>query len=511
MTGFRLAKSSRIGWFPTDGTFSNFEFVDTRFGSHPIIRRILSLARKLDYRGLLLEQIDEAGCELLAEENAALARRLPTYLRSDVFRLCFFSGSEEAAPGSFLGYAVVKQDQIGNHLERHVYEAVFIPPRQRRENNFIHCLRTYEVATCLGRFSARGVLYAQQNDATFVCAHVALRTLLATILPEGDVTYSQVNALAGVDHGDPVRRVGRGSQGLGPDQIEAVLRGLGFNPQFNHHEPGHGIPMPAEVEFQRLLYGYLESNIPVLLGFELAPDPQTGNSSRHIIPVFGHSFNEDLWVPEAERHYFAHNRGYFPSESWLSTYVCHDDNFGPYVCLPRHYLPRDSFRLLVGLFPSGVNLPPDEAEAVALDFVTRATEAGLFPGIPWLDRLTAFCRANLIVLRTLCVDRETYLGHLRGLRDRERFDLEPNLVNRMAGHLPRQLWMVEVSAPELFPASRRKFGEVLVAVTPQGPAGLPQVVGARLPGAVFLVQGVDFNPERTRLAGHTDLFSYSSP
>jgi hypothetical protein len=248
-----------------------------------------------------------------------------------------------------------------------------------------------------------------------------------------------------------------------------------------------------------------------LLGFELAPDPQTGNSSRHIIPIFGHTFNEDLWVPEAERHYFAHNRGYFPSESWLSTYVCHDDNFGPYVCLPRHYLPRDSFRLLVGLYPPGVDLPPDEAEAVALDFVIRATETSLFQGIPWLDRLTAFSRANLIVLRTLCVDRETYLGHLRGLRDREQFDPEPDIVTRLAGHLPARLWMVEVSAPELFPASRRKFGEVLVAGTTQGPANLPEVVGARLPGVVFFVQGDDLNPERTRLAGHTELFSYTNP
>ena len=54
MTGFRSAQGSRTDWFPTDGTFSNFEFVDTRFGFHPILRRILSLARKLDYKGMLL-------------------------------------------------------------------------------------------------------------------------------------------------------------------------------------------------------------------------------------------------------------------------------------------------------------------------------------------------------------------------------------------------------------------------------------------------------------------------
>ena len=323
------------------------------------------------------------------------------------------------------------------------------------------------------------------------------------------MSYQLINQLAGVDHTDPATRVGEGGNGLNPNQVEAVLRGCGFTPELVVHEPGKQ-ELPPHVEFQRLLYGYLESNQAVLLGFELAPNPHTGDVGRHIIPMFGHTFNEDLWVPEAERNYFAHNRGYFPSESWLSTYVAHDDNFGPYVCLPRHYLHRDTFRLLVGVHAAGVTLPPDEAEVVAFDFASQVANGVPFSGVVWLDRFASFCRSDLLVLRTFALNRSDYVAHLRQLRDREGFDLESTIVDRFAAHLPDPIWVVELSAPELFPASRRKFGEILVTASPASPGALPEIVGARLPGAVFLVKAGNFHPERTRLAGHTALYSYST-
>src|SRR5690606_35690058 len=126
-----------------------------------------------------------------------------------------------------------------------------------------------------------------------------------------------------------------------------VLHGLGLPPQTSVHEPGQ-LELPPGLEFQRLLYDFIESGRPALLGFELAPHPTSGERSRHVVPIFGHTFNEDLWVPEAERHYFAHTRASSPAESWLSIYLAHDDIFGPSVCLPRHYLGRDQFRLLIG-------------------------------------------------------------------------------------------------------------------------------------------------------------------
>ena len=512
MSDFRSAVGRHPRWHATGLPFSNFEFVDTRFGSNSILRRILSLARKLGFEGMLEEEIVESDCALLAAENAILAIRLPDFQGATVTRLSFFSSGDESRPGEFLGYAVVKQDRQSGGSFTHVYESVLRPPRGRAENNFCHAHREYRVQTGVGVHTVSGTIYAQQNDATFVCAHVALRTVLAALLPAGDIGYDRINLWAGVDHDDPARCVGgRGGVtaggGLGSGQLEAVLTQAGFEPELVVHEPDFGLELPAGTEFQKLLYGFIESGRPALLGFQLTPGPN-GESGRHIIPILGHTFNQDLWVPEAERGYFGSSRHYFPSESWLSAYVAHDDNFGPYVCLPRHYLGRSQFCLLVGLKPHRSALAADQAEALALDFAVYVAAQIAEGESNWFRRQLAFTRSELLVLRPLLVGREAYLAQLRQWRDREGFDLEPALADDLATRLPAVFWLVEVSAPELFPGSRRKFGEILVDPDPAGAPAEP-VLLMRAPGLLVFPRVGGFDTVRTRLAGHTDLFRLS--
>lgn len=506
MADFRSAPGRSPAWHRTSGAFSNFEFIDTRFGSHPILRRIFSSARKLRFGGLLVEQIAETDLDLLASENAAFARRCPDFRGAEVTRFSFFSGRDEHQPGALLGCAVFKLDHFADRSAGHVFEAVMAPARDRTQNNFTHCTRTYEVRNSLGTFSVKGVLYAQQNNATSVCAHVALRTLLSCMLPGGDITYEEINRHAGVDHADPQRRVGDG-KGLSVPQVEAVLHACGFAPRIDVHEPGQ-LELPAGLEFQRLLYDFIESGRPALLGFELAPDKATGEISRHVIPVFGHTFNEDLWVPEAERSYFAHDRGYFPSESWLSNYLAHDDNFGPYVCLPRHYLGREQFRLLIGCHEPAVILPAAEAETLAIDVAMFIAQQVPGTGVPWFERFRAFARSNLLVLRAQIVSAAAYTAHLRGLRDREGFDLESAHAAALVADFPVRAWLIEISAPELFPGTRAKFGEIIVDAT-QAAATVTALHSVRLPGRVFRFQSgrLDFFP--TQLRGHTPLFALS--
>lgn len=514
MADFRATVGINPRWHDTSAPFSNFAFVDTWFDSNPILRRILSLARKHDFRGMLEEEISEADCPLLAAENAALAVRLPGFQRSRVIRLSFFKSAGQGNPGEFLGYAVIKHDTLATESFTHVYEAVLRAPRDRQHNNFCHCHRPYVVRTTLGPFVVEGTLYAQQNDATFVCAHVALRTLLSCVLPEGDITYARINEWAGVDHADVTRNVGSRapartpSGGLNPAQLEQVLLRAGLAPELIVHQPNTPAELPADIEFQRLLYGYLESGLPLLLGFELGADPINHGAGRHIIPIFGHTFNEDLWAPEAERAYFGHNRGFFPSENWLSSYLAHDDNFGPYVCLPRHYLSRQQFRLLIGLKPHPPAISADQAEALALDFAIYVAANIARGDIGWFQRQIAFTRAQLLVLRTLLVDRAAYIAQLRGWRDREGFDFEPALADSLAARLPAVFWLVEVSAPELFPGSRRKFGEILIDPNHAGRPAEP-VLAMRAPGLLVFPTVGGFDTQRTRLAGHTALFRLS--
>jgi hypothetical protein len=425
-----------------------------------------------------------------------------------VHRLSFFKTPPNETPSGedFLGYVIYKVDEFTGDpkIFRHVYECVIAPFRGPSRNNFIHCLRTYEVRNAAGLFAVRGILYARQNDLTFVCAHVALRTALSAILPSGDISYEDINNLVGVDH---VSRTVGGGSGLGPDQFEAIFKGLGLSFEKIIHEPSQGLTLPTE--FQRDLYGFVESGFPALMGFELDPPPGATNGSRHVIPVFGHTFNEDTWLPNAQRAYFGGDGRYYPSENWLSTFLVHDDNFGPYYCLPRSFLKQEKFRLIYGIHLEALALRAAEAEAIGFSYIDAIAKSFRFTGQGWYDRFVIFCRSGWLVLRTILVQKAAYLSHLNGLRDWDERSLEPESISILESHLPGKFWLIEASATELFASSRRKFGEVLLAAdkTMPKPLDTSLLIAGRLPGMYFVNQTTGFGVTQTQLQGHSALFS----
>jgi hypothetical protein len=522
---FRDAAGVQISWDNTgfETGFSNFLFVDQQFDSNPVLRRVFSQARQHNYQSVMIEVVEERNCALLNEENRALATRCPEFQRAEVHRISFFLSPRDKLPclEDFLGYTIFKRDYFSNESKPRaaVFESVMRPVRRSSQNNFIHCARNYEVTTALGRFPVEGVLYAKQNNLTFVCAHAALRSVLACVLPDGDISYSRLNALAGIDHTSrKVGPVGDKSLGLTPDDLARILSGLGVHFDRLIHEPGltdpaTGKPLSLPTEYQRELYGFIESGCPALMGFELDPKPgEAGDPARHAIPVFGHTFNEDAWLPNAQRAYFGGGQSYYPSENWLSNFIIHDDNFGPYFCLPRHFLKKDSFRILYGLKSALTTLRSTEAEAVGFNFCRAIAKAYPKRLQEWYDRFALFARGEWLVLRTLLLKREDYLSWLNALRDRRGAELEAELRARLHDVLPAHFWMVEASAPELFAATRRKFGEILVAADkPPAPLTASLLLAARLPGLVLVNPGTGSLEVRpTRLLGHSPLFTFQS-
>jgi hypothetical protein len=495
-------------WIPTgiQSGFSNFRFIDDRFHSSPVLRRLFSLARKLGYESLIIEEIQESDCQLFEEESVSLACRESRFQKSKVFRLLFLKCQPETEPqpDDLLGYTIFKEDyfQSESGPRFHVYEAVMTPCRNASLNNFIHCARDYMVRSPLGEISTRGVLYAQQNDLTFVCAHVALRTALASILPEGDVSYSRINELIGVDH--ITRKVGNGV-GLSPDDMEAVVTGCNVISRKIIHEPGTvGLSLPGD--FQRDLYGFIESGQPALLGFEY-----DGSPMRHIIPVIGHTFNEDTWVAESARSYFEGGLKYFPSENWLSTYVVHDDNFGPYYCLPRHYLKKKNFRIVLGLLRYNSVIQAVDAEAVALVYFKAISNYLSTQDGGWLERFKAFADADLLVLRAMLINQDEYLTHLANCNCWRGCETRDAAIENARRILPDWFWIVEASAPELFSATRRKFGEVLLRADQivAKPMTFDLLLAMRLPGQFLRIENNQLECIETGTDSHVSLFQFS--
>lgn len=402
-----------------------------------------------------------------------------------------------------LGYVIFKADSIGGVRipPFHIYESVFVPGRDATQNNFIHCARTYRLETTVGKLTVRGVLYAQQNDLTFVCAHVCLRTVLASVLPDADVSYAKINEITGVDHKSS--KVGEGESGLGPDQMGSVLSHFGLFYTKIIHEPTKGLELPGD--FQHDLYGAIESGQPALLGFE-----KSGTSEeRHIIPVIGHTFNEDTWVAPATRGYFEGGLSYYPSENWLSTYVVHDDNFGPYFCLPRHFLQKDNFRIILSLKRHASESEAVDAEAIALAYLGALARASR-SGNEWMERFKAFATSGLLVLRALLITKEEYLDHLRKAECWDGQTTDPGCVSAMEAELPDYFWMIEASAAELFSASRRKFGEIIIRSDLPTPKHLDWSLFllARLPGEVLRLQSGRLDTQPCGTAGHVGLFEH---
>ena len=451
---------------------------------------------------MLKEKIDDDH-PLKREEDDALRRSGTGFTHSDMYRLSFFTALRNITPiqNEFLGYVVVRTDwyndgkprQEGDDKPRltYVYESVMKPFRAEAQNNFLHCKKKYQIETLYGIFDVEGALYAQQNGVTSVCAHVALRSALSLLLPTGDISYSEINRLAG--------RAPTDINGLTAEQIKNVINkcGTGIQVQARKLDNGSGYP------FSPLLYGYVESGCPALLSFGVKEDVTRESKEKnvgHVVPVLGHTFNEDTWVAEARNGYFI-DAEYYSSEGWLSTYLIHDDNFGPYQCIPRGFIERSQFWHLFGLHYDGAALWSDRAESDALEILKRYIEKNkqnpkniCF----WFDNFIEFGKAQQLVLRSIFIPKSQYIDFLR------RWRLEESLISKLSHELPDTFWMVEISCPDLFSVTRGKFGEVLLTYenANENSGGDIKLLFLRLPG---IVEFHDNTADRTTVKFYTPL------
>src|ERR1700690_173808 len=103
---FRTIAGTQVVYEDTGQEYSFFMTVDSMVRSSMVMRRIFSLARKNNYQSIVIDEIEEGQCALLAEENAALRKRLPGYSHSRVRKVSFFNTPKALAPppsSAFLG------------------------------------------------------------------------------------------------------------------------------------------------------------------------------------------------------------------------------------------------------------------------------------------------------------------------------------------------------------------------------------------------------------------------
>jgi hypothetical protein len=510
----RQAVGEVIDSFPLKPPFSFFNFIEDHFGDYDSLRRVFSLARSSDSETLVLERIPPAG--IIAEENEDLLLLHTDYRNTDLLRLSFWKKAftahlaTELSSDDLIGYAIFKRDElVGKAIDSwHVFEAVFA--KYPHDHNCVPRPHTYSLTIGKQPFAIRGLLYCQQNTLNKACAQVALRSLLSRLLPDGDISYRQINRIAkSVDDGF------QPGAGLSVPQIRAIFTELEikFNDvDYSTLEPA----MRHDLPYQKYAYAGLESGGGALVGFRLT-GRELRQEAKHIIPIYGHTFNKDTWAPDADVAYFriGENVGYVPSESWTSSFLSHDDNFGPNYCIPRLYIGNDNVDYVVELFRPGVLYSGVLAEALALNILYS-----LLPSLDgaknrWISRLLIWTSRQRVVFRAQAVTAKEYSEHLRNLRDWEGNEENPELCDTLEQEMPTMIWAVEISTPQLFPANERKLGEIVLDATQtldmEDDLSLNKVfLFARLPGHYLLGGDIsNGNPQFTsvesRLQSHTDL------
>jgi hypothetical protein len=493
--------------------FSFFDFIENRFGDYDSVRRIFSLARSFYAESLIIEMIPPIG--IIAEENDDIFESYPDYHNPDLLRLSFWKtpisvkGPYSLTSDNLIGYAILKHDEIPSisYDRWHVFEAVLI--KYHHEHNFVPRPGNYRIVVDDTPLEIKGLLYCQQNGINKACAQVALRSLLSRILPEGDISYRRMNQIAA-----KINPGFKPNEGLSVPQIREILKELGiiYNDIDYTQEDKK---LRDELPYQKYAYSGLESGQGALVGFRLA-GRELREEAAHIIPFYGHTFNKDTWAPNADVSYFhiGEGVGYVPSESWTSSFIGHDDNFGPNFCIPRLYMERDKVDYVVELFRPGVVYGGMKAEAVALNIIYSIWPSLESGKNKWVSRLFHWVKKQQVVFRAQAMTSTEYVTHLLSLEDWDGKKENPRLCKLLEKELPDYLWAVEISTPQLFPANERKIGEIVLDATQPTINDEATVFNifilARLPG-IYLFGGdirngiPQFTKLSSRIESHTTL------
>ena len=459
MDEHRLVHPNEVIIKPFDPPFSSFNYVDENYGSgNAVIRRLFSLARSHSARTFMIENIEPSG--IISDENDEIKQYVADYEMRGLHRISFWTSTPEDSvcqEENCVGYAILKHDKSvsRNYDEWHAFEAVF--KKYPHPHNCVPNPMQYEVVLGGVKIRLCGLLYAQQNELNKSCAQVALRSVISR-KQQGDVSYRQINDFAkreSINTFDP-------ANGLNTKQIRAVL--VGFRIGFRDFDYTQNDDHERESHpYQKFIYSGIESGSGALLGFRLT-GPSIQEAQSHIIPFYGHTFNKDTWSPEADIAYFrvGENILYLPSENWTSSFLGHDDNFGPNFCVPRLYIQRDQVDYVVELLKPRITFSGAQAEALSLQFLYSVLTQIDTSGNVWLKRLTEYFHSQLVVLRAISVDRDKYIQHLSDETDWSQNSEEQQVINVLSERLPQALWVVEISVPQLFPANERKIGEIVL-------------------------------------------------
>lgn len=261
----------------------------------------------------------------------------------------------------YLGYCVLRPFE-----SQKVVNAVLKPleDRNRPKRSFVLCQKDFPVeikvvGKNIQKLNIKGFPFVQQDGQLGCCAHAALATIDHFLARDvGRKPYFVSEILEAAAQIPDIRRAVP-TTGLTALQISQALKKMGYVPLIYQYGEGILTSFPPE----RVIYHYMESQIPIMLGIPT-------ESGGHALTIIGHSFEPDMWWALAQSEYYRRRPSggpYHCSTTWIQNFIVQDDNFGPYLTVPKEFIwakAKESLLIVVPL-PKGVNIQGEDAELYA--------------------------------------------------------------------------------------------------------------------------------------------------
>ncbi len=421
---------------------SDWEHVKTLTGDFLLLQDLKGLKQLLDgfVRSVYIEH-DYVDADYRDTYSHFYSKKFARYPDRTI-RLVFFSDAIAAEDWSepakfsnaFIGYSIIKPTRVVS-LGRTVID----PRRANVPPCFV--IVTKFVANLLGaELEVEGFPYMGQDTDVTVCAHSALWSCLRHFSQR----YSEYPKIHPYEITQLTTDFSGGrlipSRGLTMEQITEILSRYGFHPRYYN-----GAAFSCRSDFRRLLYTYIESGIPIIVGLVLP------NEVGHAVAGVGHSSDFKVTLSPGIRW----------SYEYFNGLIVNDDNLPPYRFVPANswidtnagtkYTLDNVDGFVVPLYEK-IYLAAEDALSI-VEAIVSDGQIGLSalqpPGLPPDD----------FVIRL-------FLTSSRSWKRNRRSSQMPNDLGLLysAMPMPKFIWVAELSTRTLYPDGR-VLGEIVIDAT----------------------------------------------
>ena len=325
----------------------------------------------------------------------------------------------------YIGFIVIRPNRVAS-----IGRTILNPKKIRNINGYI-CMAEYPVHILGAELIARGFPYISQDTDVTICAHAAC-WMLFRYFSQRYTRYAEVWPYEVTQLTEDLSS-GRlvPSKGLTVWQITEMFSKFGFYPE-NYFREIHP-------NFDKLLYQYVESGLPVVAGL---------TKHEHTITIIGHVSDFSTRKPPCT------------SDQYLTAFVANDDNYMPYQTIRKDdpkpaghvsdFKIKDIDSFVVPLY---------EKIHLSAEHVMELSEAILTHKEFGIDARSSALSFNQIITRTFLTSSKSYKKERR--KDTLPFGI---LKVYLELSMPKFIWICEISTPDLY-QDGKIVGEIIFDAT----------------------------------------------